>query len=56
MSTLAQLNIEGKIIVNHKEIDTNLNHFFTNIGPNTEANTPKVKNISPGKFLRNRVI
>ena len=23
-------------------------------GPNTEANIPKVKNISPGKFLRNR--
>ena len=50
----AQLNIEGKIIVNHKEIATNLNIFFTNIGPNSEANLPKVKNISPGKFLRNR--
>ena len=25
---LAQLNIEGKIIVNRKEIATNLNHFF----------------------------
>ena len=51
---LAQLNIEGKTIINHKEIATNLNIFFTNIGPNIESNIPKVKNISPGKFLINR--
>ena len=49
-----QLNIGGKIIDNDKEIATNFNSFFTNVGPNTENLIPKVPNISPSKFLRNR--
>ena len=49
-----QLNIGGKIIDNNKEIATNFNNFFTNVGPNTENLIPKVPNISPSKFLRNR--
>ena len=49
-----QLNIGGKIIDNDKEIATNFNNFFTNVGPNTENLIPKVPNISPSKFLRNR--
>ena len=28
--------------------------FFVNVGPNTEEAIPKVPNISPSKFLRNR--
>ena len=49
-----QLNIGGKIIDNDKEIATNFNNFFTNVGPNTENLIPKVPNISSSKFLRNR--
>ena len=40
-----QLNIGGKIIDNDKEIATNFNNFFTNVGPNTENLIPKVPNI-----------
>ena len=28
--------------------------FFVNVGPNTEESVPKVPNISPSKFLKNR--
>ena len=37
-----------------KLLQTFTNLFTNIIGPNTEANIPKVKNISPEKFLRNR--
>ena len=46
--------MEGQILDNDKEIATNFNNFFTNVGPNTENLIPKVPNISPSKFLRNR--
>ena len=29
-------------------------HFFSKVGPTTEANIPKVPNIPPPKFLRNQ--
>ena len=48
----SQLNVGGKIIDDNKEIATNFNNFFVNVGPNTEETIPKVPNISP-KFLRN---
>ena len=49
-----QLNLGGKIIDNDKEIATNFNNFFDNVGVNTESLIPKVPNITPLKFLRNR--
>ena len=51
---ISQLNIGGKIIDDDKELATNFNNFFVNVGPNTEASIPKVPNISPSKFLKNR--
>ena len=55
MSTkTSQLNIGGKIIDDEKDIATNFNNFFVNVGPNTENTIPKVPNISPNKFLKNR--
>ena len=45
-----QLNVGGKIIDDDKEIATNLNNFFVNVGPNTEETIPKVPNISPSNF------
>ena len=50
----SQLNVGGKAIDDNKEIATNFNHFFVNVGPNTEESVPKVPNISPSKFLKNR--
>ena len=44
----------GKIIEEDKEIATNFNEFFVNVGPSTENTIPKVPNILPSKFLRNR--
>ena len=49
-----QLKIGGKIIDNDKEIATDFNKFFVNVGPNTENMIPKVPNLSPSKFLKNR--
>ena len=44
-----------KKIVNLKKIAmTNFNNFFANVGVNTESLIPKVPNITPLKFLRNR--
>ena len=48
-----QLNLGGKIIDNDKQIATNFNNFFANVGVNTESLIPKVPNITPLKFLRN---
>ena len=50
----SHLSIAGKIIDNDREIATNFNHFFVNVGPSTEDSIPKVPNVSPSKFLRNR--
>ena len=49
-----QLNVNGKTVVNLKEIASNLNNFFVNIGPSTESNIPKVGNIYPAKFMKDR--
>ena len=50
-----QLNIGGKIIVDDKDLATNFNEFFVNVGPSTENAIPKVPNILPTKFLKNRI-
>ena len=49
---IAQLNVKGRIFDNPKEIAEKVNDFFVNIGPNTEI--PKVRDISPTKFLKER--
>ena len=51
---MSQLNVNGKTVVNPKEIASNLNNFFVNIGPSTESNIPKVVNINPAKFMKDR--
>ena len=50
----SQLIIGGKIIDDDQELATNFNEFFANVGPSTENTIPKVPNISPTKFLKNR--
>ena len=54
-SKISQLNIDGKIIDNPKDIALGLNNFFVNVGPNTEKNVPVIPNdkIKPDKYLRN---
>ena len=51
----SQLKIGGKIIVDDKDLATNFNEFFVNVGPSTEKAIPKVPNILPTKFLKNRM-
>ena len=41
------------IIDNDKQIATNFNNFFVNVGPSTEKSIPKVPSISPSKFHKN---
>ena len=52
--TISQLNVKGKIIDDPSEINNKFNNFFVNVGPNTEKSVPKVPNMSPEKFLKNR--
>ena len=51
---IAQLNVKGRIFDNPKDIAGKVNEFFVNIGPDTELEIPKVPNISPTKFLKQR--
>ena len=51
---VSRLNVNCKTVVNPKEIASNLNNFFVNIGPSTESNIPKVGNINPAKFMKGR--
>ena len=50
---ITQLNINGKIIDNPKDVANQLN-FFVNVGPETESSIPISENISPLKFLKQR--
>ena len=49
-----QLSIGGKIVVNDKEVASHFNKFFVNVGPSTEKTIPKVPEVLPSKYLRNR--
>ena len=51
---IAQLNVNGRIFDNPKVIAEKVNDYFVNIGPNTEKEIPKIHNISPTKFLKER--
>ena len=46
-SKISELNIGGKIIEDDKELATNFNNFFANVGPKSEKTIP---NVSPSKF------
>ena len=37
------------------KIATTYNNYFVSVGPSTENSIPKIPNISPSKFLKNRV-
>ena len=52
--SISQLNINGKITDNPNEITNKINSYFVNVGPQTEKGVPKVPNITPDKFLKNR--
>ena len=51
---IAQLKIKGKVIDEPKMVVNEINNFFVNVGPNTEKDAPKVPNIFPEKFLKNK--
>ena len=51
---IAQLNVNGRVIDNPKQIVNEVNDFFVNVGPITEKEVPKVPNLSPELFLKNR--
>ena len=51
---IAQLNINDIIIDKPKQVANEVNNFFVNVGPNTENDVPKVPNILPDNFLKNR--
>ena len=51
---IAQLNINGRIRDMPKQVVNEVNNFFINVGPNTENEVPKVPNMTPEKFLKNR--
>ena len=41
-----QLNIGGKIVADDKEVATNFNIFFVNVGPTTEKTIPKSRHLN----------
>ena len=47
-------NINGEVVDKPKQIGTELNDYFVNVGPNTQKIVPKVPNISSAYFLKNR--
>ena len=52
--SISQLNVKGKIVEDPVEITNNFNNFFANVGPDTEKTVPKVPNMSPTMYLKNR--
>ena len=50
---IAQLNINGRVIDEAKLVANEFN-IFVNVRPNTEKEVPKVQNIFPDNFLKNR--
>ena len=52
--SISQLSINGKTIDDPIAIANGFNNFFVNVGPETEKTIPKVPNMSPNKFLKNR--
>ena len=48
------MNFGAKIVDDDKNIATSFNSFFVNLGTSTENTIPRVPNITPSRFLRNR--
>ena len=46
--------MNGRVIDNPKQIVNEVNDVFVNVGPITEKEVPKVPNLSPELFLKNR--
>ena len=51
---LSQLNINGRMISEPKDVVNHVNDFFVNVGPNLDKDIPKVNHISANKYLKNR--
>ena len=54
LKKVSQLTIGGKVIDDDKMLLNNFNRFFVDVGSTTENSIPKVPNLSPSKFLKNR--
>ena len=52
--SISHLNIKGKIADDPASIVNHFNHFFTNVGPETEKSVPRVPNKCPSIYLKNR--
>ena len=52
--SISHLSSNGKLIEDSVGIANSLNNFFVNVGPQTEKSVPKVPNMSPDQFLKNR--
>ena len=52
--SISQLNVKGRVVDDPVSIANNFNSFFVGVGPETEKTVPKVPNMSPSKYLRNR--
>ena len=52
--SISQLNLRGKIIDDPSEITNSFNNFFASVGPETEKSVPKIPNMSPSSYLKNR--
>ena len=52
--SISQLNINGKITDDPVEFTNKINHYFVNVGPQTEKGVPKVPSMTPEKFIKNR--
>ena len=53
-STISQIKVNNKVIINQKEIVDTLNNFFVNVGPNTERNISVNPKTKPEQYLKNR--
>ena len=53
-STISQIKVNNKVIINQKEIVDTLNNFFVNVGPNTERNIPVNPKTKPEQYLKNK--
>ena len=55
IAKIAQLNVNGRVIDNLKQIVNAVNDFLVKVGPNTEKEVPKVPTLSPDHFLKTEI-
>ena len=51
---LTQLNINGKIIEESKDVANHINNFFVNVGPDLDKRIPTVDHTSATKYLKDK--